>query len=172
MNCQRCNIRKATVHLTKIVNNEKTEAYLCEECARETGQLPFSGGNPFAFQNLLQGILSPELDSFEQYQQKLECDKCGLSYRDFTQKGLFGCANCYDTFSEQIEPIFKRVHGNTLHNGKVPGRRGGTLRIKREIEELREEMQRAVFCEDFEKAAEIRDKIKELEEKEKKQKQG
>lgn len=165
MYCQRCNKKEATVHLTKIVNNEKTEVYLCEECAKETGQLPFAGSNPFAFHNLLQGILSPELNSYEQYQQEMKCDKCGLNYREFTKSGLFACARCYDSFSEKIEPIFKRVHGNTKHNGKVPKRRGGTLRIQREIEELRDDIQKAVYNENFERAAEIRDKIKELEEK-------
>lgn len=165
MYCQRCNKREATVRLTKIVNNEKTEVYLCKECAKESGKFSFTGSNPFAIQNFLQGILNPEVGSYEQYKQEIECKECGLSYREFTKNGLFGCARCYDSFSEKIEPIFKRVHGNTIHNGKVPKRRGGTLRIRREIEELRDDMQKAVSNENFEKAAEIRDKIKVLEEK-------
>lgn len=163
MICQRCNNKEATVHLTKIVNNEKNEVYLCDECAKETGQLSFAGKNPFTFHNLLKGILNPDLSSYEQYQQELNCDFCGRSYRDFTRKGFFGCPQCYHTFSDKLDPIIKRVHGNIRHNGKIPKRKGGSLRIKREIEELRQDMQKAVNNEDFEKAAEIRDNIKKLE---------
>ncbi|AZO96578.1 UvrB/UvrC motif-containing protein [Halocella sp. SP3-1] len=164
MLCQRCNNKEATVHLTKIVNGEKNEVFLCEECARETGQLPFAGNDPFSFQNLLSGILNPEINSYNTgIKQGDKCGTCGLSYYDFTQNGLFGCADCYETFNDRLNPLLKRIHGETVHNGKVPQRKGGHLRKKRQIKELRDEMQDAVKNENFEKAAEIRDKIKELE---------
>ena len=163
MKCQRCNEKEASVHLTKIVNGEKNEIYLCEECAREAGQLPFDGNNPFAFQNLLKGLINPDVNSYEHFQQVDKCESCGMTYNEFSRNGLFGCSECYNAFSNKLEPILKRIHGNNRHNGKVPKRRGGTLRVKREIEELRLDMQKAINKEDFEKAAEIRDKIKKLE---------
>ncbi|MFP4662374.1 MAG: UvrB/UvrC motif-containing protein [Halanaerobiales bacterium] len=163
MKCQRCNEREASVHLTKIVNGEKNEVYLCQECARETGQLPFAGNNPFAFQNLLKGLINPEVSSYEKYEENSKCEICGMTYSEFSKNGFFGCAECYNAFSAKLDPILKRIHGNNRHNGKVPKRRGGSLRLKREIEELRENMQDAVNKEDFEKAAEIRDQIKNLE---------
>jgi len=163
MKCQRCNERDASIHLTKIVNGDKNEVYLCEECARETGQLPFAGNNPFAFQNLLKGLINPDISPYEEYQKDYKCDNCGLTYNDFSKNGLFGCSECYKAFSNKLDPILKRIHGNNRHNGKVPKRRGGTLRVKREIRELRQDMQNSVNKEDFEKAAEIRDKIKNLE---------
>ena len=76
---------------------------------------------------------------------------------------MLGCSNCYIEFENRLEPILRRIHGNIVHNGKVPKRTGGTLRIRKEIEEYKEEMQRAVDNEEFERAAELRDKIKELE---------
>lgn len=33
MNCEECGKRQATLHLTKIVNGEKTEYHICEQCA-------------------------------------------------------------------------------------------------------------------------------------------
>jgi protein arginine kinase activator len=33
MMCEECQMRPATVHITKIVNNEKSQMHLCEECA-------------------------------------------------------------------------------------------------------------------------------------------
>ena len=37
MLCDECKIRPATVHFTKVVNQHKTEAHLCQECARKLG---------------------------------------------------------------------------------------------------------------------------------------
>ncbi len=165
MKCQRCNDKDASIHLTKIVNGDKNEVYLCEECARETGQLPFASNNPFAFQNLLKGLINPGVSSYGEYQEDSKCANCGLTYSDFSKNGLFGCSECYKAFVNKLDPILKRIHGNNRHNGKVPKRRGGTLRVKREIRELRQDMQNSVNNENFEKAAKIRDKIKILEDK-------
>lgn len=164
MECQRCNKKESTVHLTKIVNGEKNEIYLCEDCARETNQMPFGANNPFSFQNLLSGLLTPETNN-PFMQQDLKCDTCGLNYKDFTKKGLLGCTDCYGAFNSKLEPLLKRIHGSIKHNGKVPKRRGGVLRVKREIEELRKELKQEIAKENFEKAAELRDRIYEMENK-------
>ena len=166
MLCQRCGEKEATIHLKKIINGEKTELYLCEECAEETGQISLDGSDPFSFQSLLAGILNPGLgSSLANTQSDIKCEKCGMPYRRFTQKGLFGCAHCYDTFGNRLDALAKRIHGSNEHTGKVPRRKGGNLRVKRQIEELRNKMQQAVESENFEKAAELRDRIHELEDK-------
>ena len=163
MLCQNCGEKEATIHLTKIINGEKTEVFLCEDCAEESGQISL-GSNPFSFQNLLADIINPSIDSSLANRKKdLVCEKCGMTYRQFSKKGLFGCSSCYDTFSERLDPLAQRIHGSSEHKGKVPQRRGGDLRIKREIDKLKTRMQEAVEKENFEKAAEIRDHIHELE---------
>lgn len=164
MLCQRCNEKEASVHLTKIVNGEKTELFLCKECAEETGQISFESSDSFSFQNLLAGILKPQLGeaSLSQTGKDLVCENCGLSYSEFSQEGLMGCSRCYDIFGSRLDPLVKRIHGSTEHQGKVPQRRGGDLRIRKEIDDLKKEMQKAVDKEEFERAAEIRDQIKEL----------
>lgn len=163
--CQRCNEHEASVHLTKIINNKKTELYLCEECARELGHMPLNTSDPFSFQNLLSGILNPGLSSAFNREEEIKCESCGITYNEFTKTGLMGCSDCYDAFDENLIPLIKRIHGSNNHTGKVPKRKGGDLRIIRKIEDLREEMQRVVEEENFERAAEIRDEINELEKK-------
>ena len=37
MICQQCETRPATLHFTKIINGEKTEMHVCEQCASENG---------------------------------------------------------------------------------------------------------------------------------------
>src|SRR5690554_207356 len=161
MLCQRCKNREASVHLTKIVNGKKAEIYLCEECARETGQIAFSSENSFSFQNLLAGMLGTGVERYEGYRNDI-CKSCGLNYNEFTEKGLFGCDDCYDSFSEQLDPLLKRIHASNRHNGKVPERSGGNLRTRKEIKGLKKELQEAIQAEQFEKAAELQDKIHKL----------
>jgi len=62
-----------------------------------------------------------------------------------------------------MDPMLRRIHGKTFHVGKVPKRTGGQLRIRQEINRLKRELQEAINAEEYERAAVIRDKIKELE---------
>ncbi|MGM0472318.1 MAG: UvrB/UvrC motif-containing protein [Bacillota bacterium] len=170
MLCQECESREATVHLTKIVNNQKKEIYLCDKCAQKNQELQF-GNEGFSFNNLLTGLLSSEFGSSSSssskfnlgYNVKEECQNCGMNYAEFSHSGKLGCSQCYSEFGDRTDKLLKKIHGNNRHHGKVPQRTGGVIRIKKEIQDLRDKMQTAVQQENFERAAELRDEIKELE---------
>jgi len=172
MICQVCNKRPANVHMTKIINGVKTELHICEQCANEkeglnlNGQMPVFNA-PFSFSNILAGLMDFTGAGSMQYtpQKQLKCPGCGLDYENFRKTGQFGCSECYESFGDRLEPIFKRIHGNTQHTGKVPKRTGGLIRIKKDMEKLKYELKRAIENEQYEKAAELRDKIKLLESK-------
>ncbi len=170
MMCQNCNKRHATVHWTKIINNKKTEVHLCEVCAKESEQIDFNFENSFPLQNFLSGLMnfggSMEQEGAKEMKlsghKQLQCDNCGLTYQQFGKMGRFGCSKCYDNFGD-LKPMLKRIHGSTGHTGKVPKRAGGTLRLKKQISEMKEELQKCIHREEFERAAELRDEIKKLE---------
>lgn len=171
MLCQECQEREASLHFTKIINGEKTEFHLCDICAKDKGEeLP--GGNNFSIHKLLSGLLdtgqafsSPSPGRRKHPERNdLQCETCGTTYRLFAERGRFGCADCYYYFDEKLDPVLRRIHGgNTAHSGKVPKRKGRDMHVYREIEELKAEMQRQISEEEFEQAAETRDKIRELE---------
>ncbi|HHU51060.1 MAG TPA: hypothetical protein GXZ36_04525 [Firmicutes bacterium] len=165
--CERCSERPATVHVTKIVNEQKTEMHLCEVCAQETGgDLGFLFEQNFSFPNLLAGLLNSEslfpsgVLSGSPLQQGVKCSSCGLTFSDFRQVGQLGCSECYRGFGPSLDPLLKRIHGSTVHVGKVPRRTGGKVRVRKEIEELRKKLQQAISKEAYEEAARIRDEIK------------
>lgn len=172
MNCQICNKRPANVHITKIINGVKNELHICEQCAREKEgigiekQVPVFN-TPFSFSNILAGLMDfPTTENFANTSLKqARCAVCNMGYDEFKKTGRFGCSECYGVFGNKLEPLFKRIHGNTQHTGKVPKRTGGIIRIKRDIEKLKYELKRAIENEEYEKAAELRDKIKVLENK-------
>ncbi len=172
MICQECGEKQATLHFTKIVNGEKNEFHICESCAREKGEMIPGTANGFSIHNLLSGLLNfdPAVSGsgltaggMGAKQQVLRCEHCGLTYSQFSKIGRFGCSQCYDHFSNRLDPLFKRVHGNTYHNGKIPKRSGGEIQIKRQIEDLKRELQYSIEKEEFEQAALIRDQIRQLE---------
>lgn len=169
MFCQRCNERPATVHLTKVINYEKTELHLCEICAKEAGgELGLIFEPNFSFQNLIAGLLEGEANVNPQltsHGREVQCQNCGLTFTDFRRGGLLGCGECYRYFQPGLEPLIKKVHGSAKHSGKVPRRTGGKVRIRKEIESLRGQLQNAIKGEDYEKAALLRDEIR-LREKE------
>lgn len=169
MFCQECGKRPASLHFTKIINGDKTEFHICESCAREKGEGIPGAPNSFSIHSLLSGLL--DLESIGQSApsnttpQPIRCEECGLTYTQFRKIGRFGCSSCYDQFAERLDPLLKRVHGSTVHSGKIPKRTGGQIQCKREIEQLRRDMQTYIEQEEFESAAELRDRIRELERK-------
>lgn len=164
MICQECEKRPATLHFTKIVNGEKTEFHICEVCARERGEMIPGTPGGFSIHNLLSGLLDFEPSGGKAAKTAApRCEHCGLTYSQFSKLGRFGCSECYKHFEDRLDPLFKRVHGNTFHTGKVPKRTGGRIQLKREVELLKKELVQRVEQEDFESAARIRDQIKELE---------
>jgi protein arginine kinase activator len=99
------------------------------------------------------------------------CEHCGITWAEFRQHGLFGCEHDYDLFEKDLTPLLQRAHESaTHHTGKVPTRAGAAagpgLPKKRksiDLSKLKKELQRAVENEDYERAAQLRDAIKEAE---------
>lgn len=162
MLCDECGKKTATVHITKVENGKKTDIHLCEQCAVQKNVININTN--FSISDLLTGILSAGSTSPVKVDiiQDVKCSVCGLTYNRFKETGKFGCSNCYKTFGERLNPLFKRVHGNTAHTGKIPEKAGGKIKVMREIEKLKQELETAVRNEEYEKAADLRDKIREF----------
>ncbi len=159
MLCEHCHQNPATVHFTQVLNGEKKEQYLCEECAQKLNVAHFGD---LSFNTMLANLFAP---AGAAARTETRCPVCGASYADFAEGGLLGCPGCYDTFRSRIEPILRRVHNAVTHQGKLPVRGGGDLSTQRRIEELRLQLTQLVMREDFEEAARVRDEIRALEEK-------
>ncbi len=165
MVCDECGKNEAYIHIVQIGPNGKIEKNLCEECASGYGSTMFaSPQNSMSVDDFLKGVFSNAAESGNDSRcHELVCPNCGMSYQDFQQTGKIGCSVCYDTFRQQLEPLLRRVHGSSVHSGKIPHRSGGALEMKHEIEMLRRKLREAVQQEEYEKAAEYRDRIRVLE---------
>lgn len=170
MFCDVCGERSAVVFLTRIINGQKSEANLCETCAKHyKDELKINFGE-FSFENFWSGLAGANplnLDLLninktaevrsEDATNNDACPTCGASYEDFRRTGLISCWNCYQQFADRLEPTLKRIHGNVSHQGKK------LTEKENELDRLRAELREKVQLEEYEQAVVLRDQIKELE---------
>ncbi len=166
MLCQDCRQRVATVVYTEVRGGEKQVLHLCQSCVEKRGVPTPVLKNPLhvdlIFRDILEQITEEAgagggghpLDA-------TVCRRCGWSFRDFRESGLLGCPTCYTTFAEPLREILRRVHGSEEHLGKVYAR-AGELPAGDDPVLLRDALDEAVRNEDFEQAAALRDRLKDL----------
>ena len=157
MVCEGCHERDAVVNLTTIENNSVRQLHLCEQCAAERGVETSSASPKHPLGALIQAVHQKAITTTDNGR----CSFCGLTLKDFRESGRMGCPTCYATFETSLKELLRRVQGSALHTGhnyRPPAEsvveRAGSLG------ELREKLRRAIEVEDFEGAAELRDRIK------------
>jgi protein arginine kinase activator len=174
MTCDNCHQRPAKYHVTRIINGQRSEEDLCEECALQRGELPVHLQPASAIHELLAGLLEGAVPPLIRPQEQ-RCPSCGLTQSEFARTGMLGCEGCYAAFVDTLRPLVRRVQGSGRHLGKRPGAKRAAPRPAEQpagrtppdpalqISSLREQLQAAVQAEDFERAATLRDRIRELE---------
>lgn len=172
MLCQNCGKREATTHIKRVVNGETSESHLCAECAASLGYSDVFSGFGLSFGDLLGGFLGETAVPQSQLETGNRCRKCGSSWNDIVRAGKVGCADCYRTFYDRLQPTLQRIHGRIRHTGKASGSAGTYAPVQEKtpqelreekIEALRKKMNDAVAEQDFEQAAKLRDEIRALE---------
>lgn len=157
--CDKCD-KPAKVHLTEIVDGQKTEKHLCEQCAVSEG-ITIKASVPIS-QFLEDFVLqSSQTDAAA---SPLTCEMCGLTFNEFRQQALLGCPHDYDAFEPAMLPLLERAQeGASQHTGKAPRRAGVSEKKSNAALRLRSMLKAAIASEDYERAAALRDQIKELE---------
>jgi len=169
MQCENCGEREAVIHLTQIVNNSVTTMHLCEPCAAEKGVETGASVAKFPLGDFLASLGKGGGAEPTEAGLDVPCRYCGATLRDFRTTGRLGCARCYESFEPHLRDLLRRLHGSTRHQGE--GYRPGAAASdtpsartpERTLEDLREALRRAVEAENFELAAELRDRIRVLE---------
>ena len=167
MKCQICQKKKATVHLTELIDDQVTELHICEDCAREKS---VQMEQQFGLADLLAGLSDfGKPVTAEKTQQVIQCQFCETTYQEFKKHGRLGCSECYQSFRSQLANLLKKIHGASHHTGKKPlhfkGQAEQQVLPSDDLEELKQQLHQAVLSEDYEKAAQLRDKIRAMEQK-------
>ena len=164
MLCEKCKQNVATVHVQEIVNGVVENHSFCAACAADIH-------TSVSMEDMFKGFLGSVFEMAEQVQKgkrhaaqnDTTCTNCGLTYSAFRKTGRFGCAECYDAFRPHVEITLKNVHGAVAHEGKLPNRLAADLLYKRDVESSKTALRKAIEEENYEEAARLRDRIRQLE---------
>ena len=162
--CQDCGKTPATVSLTEIVNGAQRRLWLCAPC--------LEARNPF-----LSPIIPPSAAELPLTAPSAEetptpapepasddvCPSCGMTMKEFREKGRLGCPRDYDVFEIPLAAILRKEHGADVHCGRQPAAVRERALLRERLEALRRELEDAVKGEQYEQAARIRDRIRDLE---------
>jgi len=161
--CENCKEREGIFTVTSVVGGEKREIFLCEKCAAERGVQPEPTPAP-QIGKLLQSLHQPPSLAAGVARDQARCDFCSATLGDFRATGRLGCPRCYAAFETSLRDLLRRVHGSARHAGRAydPPQRDELERAT-QVGELRAQLKRAIEAEQFELAADIRDRLRVLE---------
>ena len=173
MICDFCKKNKATIHLIRVQNDNVEKVNICAECA---GDFSFFSEDDFYkdLTKILYKIFKAdegqpngirELKNLKnlEIRKNRSCSFCGMDLKNIKKLGKMGCPNCYSEFKNILLPIIKAIHKNIEHKGKIPENTTGQIKLEKSIRDLKNRLKREIFVENFEEAARIRDKIRQLE---------
>ena len=168
MRCQKCD-KPATFHITELTGGKPEELHLCEDHARDyltqSADEPTSATGMAAAlaqhmaEQMAVGHTAEELKRLDEQ----TCPVCGISFYQFRSQGRLGCPHDYVCFEKQLDPLILNIHGETEHVGKAPKRSPGGSQTRTQLIRLRREMKEAVAAEEYERASELRDRIRRVE---------
>ncbi len=170
MQCEKCREKIATIHLTEIIKGIRSEVHLCEECAREIGLNSKLSNFSLSVSDMLSFLDADNCAVCDDISDNSVCSACSTAMPEITDNYIAGCQCCYSTFNKEIEEHLENNNIIPRHTGKVPINFKTVENFRKEekcrdinVHHLQESLVKAVDSENYEEAAAIRDKIKELE---------
>lgn len=142
------------------------EERLCRACARERGYVAEGDAYGARLDALAGGLFdlgaSPAADI-----AALACPSCSWTEERLRATGLLGCSECARALRRTVESTLRRSGWPGRYEGKVPPIPGARSRHRGDepgtqpaMEELAAALERAIAAEDFESAAEFRDRLR------------
>ena len=157
MKCEKCNAKEATFYYSSNINGEKSEKRLCADCAREEGFGSFFSERPVSlFDDAFGGFFDDFFAPRRSFPSAF--DLFGSPLRAIMAPTL----PRVNIVIGEPEPAKERAPLSEAEQ-KIPADAGAEVKSRREIAALKHQLREAVKAEDFEKAIELRDKLKELE---------
>jgi protein arginine kinase activator len=168
MQCEKCHIRSATVHLRDETCGRDAVLNLCLPCATKALGQDLAGGE---VAQLIGELIAKTIPASPSGRASASppvlaeptccCASCGLTAAEFAHLGRLGCPACYARFAKDIEALLLATQRGTEHRGSRPQAEGvpdNGRGAEREV--LQVELEQAVAEEAFERAAQIRDALR------------
>ena len=147
--------------MKQIIGEEQVDLYLCETCARQKGINKSDDSIELSLSQLLTGLLRAESETQTQEEPSV-CLSCGTTIQTVRKEGRLGCPECYASFASEVRGIQKKLTGTIHHSGKLPKKLKEYKELIIDKQELQNQLDRAIGNEDYESAAILRDRIREI----------
>ncbi len=166
MLCEECKVNEASYTIAVMMGGEVTQRHLCGDCMAKMNMNLASGNIRGLLSSILNAITGSEETKADDKHADVVCPRCKTTWGQFTKSGKLGCPGCYEAFREPLQPMLLQIHGRVQHGGREPLHTADEQRVRSQQEELTRQMEQAVALEDFETAAILRDRLRELARKE------
>lgn len=158
MKCEKCS-SEAVFHYQSNINGDKTEYHLCADCAKSAG---FSDILEFRPRSMLDSFFRESFGLMDSF-YKDPFGSFGTLSDGFFGKSLLTPTLETPSVNIAVNEPEKATETEEKAKDNIPWDAGAEIRHKRELFALRHQMRTAIRAEEFEKAAGLRDKIRELE---------
>lgn len=176
IHCRFCN-NPAAIFLTQIVDGKLTELALCKKCAKARGIFDplkltlaeqifpseISGEVEKFINHMLESSLVEDAEDDELAalpDMLTECPACHYSIEQYRSSGLLGCPECYKAFSSELAILLEDLGASPEPAAAVEQDYLDSPALERRRLEVL--MHDAIRNENYEEAARLRDRIKEL----------
>ncbi|MCC8057295.1 UvrB/UvrC motif-containing protein [Cloacibacillus sp.] len=155
MLCEQCKVRRAEIHLVNVVNGERQVQHLCRECAEahlhlddvsNLLKMSFSVEGLMDIEEAFKELVIPALrGAYTRKRAARLCPHCGGVLPDSMFEG--------HTESQSVPPVAEE---------KEEDASARVMTAEEELSELSKKMEAAVKSENYEYAAQLRDRMAEL----------
>ncbi|MCF7791862.1 MAG: UvrB/UvrC motif-containing protein [Victivallales bacterium] len=175
MLCEICKKKEAVVHIQEIVKGRKKTVHMCQDCAASKGveaigmqginiaEILYNLSTQNSFPKKENTLNSDKNKKYSKKRKPIQltlCPNCKWDSEKFQKTGRLGCEKCYEAFSDIIIKTISNIQKGNLHIGKRPGENTSeTSMLMMDILNLQKQLEACIAKEEFEKAAEIRDKL-------------
>lgn len=176
MICNKCGKNNAEFYYKQTINGQTSEYALCAKCAEELknqGKLNIklpSLFDDYGLSNGDSGIFGlsdffglPYVTQKSRQAEKKKCTLCASTYDAIVKAGKVGCAKCYEVFADELNRSVESIHGKAKYAGKKPKKYKEKESKEDKLKALQAELKAAIEAQEFERAAILRDEIRDME---------
>ena len=166
MKCDGCQKREAALVLHMITNGQVATRSLCLDCAKkahqEMAQAFSTMGMSMSGMDEMRGAAAePKRENLRL--PKMICASCRTAYEDINDETVFGCPKCYQAFHTQVIDYLSSIRGPEKQAINLePQEKDFSFVMQGTETELKERLNEALRAENYEQAANLRDRLKEL----------
>jgi protein arginine kinase activator len=170
MKCSFCKKNESIILIHEYSDYGIRKLNLCLECALKKGLATNIENIDGLFVNLVKNLFNAEYVFEDQTGQKkrkfsITCPSCRSNITEISENLKVGCTSCYKVYEKIIDLIIFKRNNSLDYKGKLPKALMEIKNIKLSLKKLKIELKKHVVSEEYAKAALVRDEIKKMKQK-------